>query len=43
LRFFGGLSIDETSQVMELSSATIKREWATARVWLHDAISPGTA
>lgn len=34
LRFFGGLSIDETSKVLEISPATAKREWATARVWL---------
>jgi RNA polymerase sigma factor (TIGR02999 family) len=35
LRFFGGLSIDETSEVLGVSSATIKREWATAKIWLH--------
>jgi RNA polymerase sigma factor (TIGR02999 family) len=35
LRFFGGLSIEETSQVLEVSPATIKREWATARLWLQ--------
>lgn len=35
LRFFGGLSIDETAELLELSPATIKRHWATARVWLH--------
>jgi RNA polymerase sigma factor (sigma-70 family) len=34
LRFFAGLSIDETSQVMDISPATVKREWATARLWL---------
>jgi RNA polymerase sigma factor (TIGR02999 family) len=34
LRFFAGLSIDETSQVLEISPATVKREWATARLWL---------
>lgn len=34
LRFFGGLSIDETSQVLGISPATVKREWATARLWL---------
>jgi RNA polymerase sigma factor (TIGR02999 family) len=34
LRFFGGLSIDETSQVLQTSPATINREWATARLWL---------
>ena len=35
LRFFGGLSIEETAKLLELSPATIKRHWATARVWLH--------
>jgi RNA polymerase sigma factor (TIGR02999 family) len=41
LRFFGGLTIEETAQVFELSPATIKREWATARLWLHRAMSDG--
>jgi RNA polymerase sigma factor (TIGR02999 family) len=35
LRFFGGLSIEETAQLLGLSTATVKRHWATARVWLH--------
>jgi RNA polymerase sigma factor (TIGR02999 family) len=35
LRFFGGLSIEETSVVMEISPATVKREWALARAWLQ--------
>jgi RNA polymerase sigma factor (TIGR02999 family) len=35
LRFFGGLTIDETVVVMGLSSATVKREWAVARAWLY--------
>ena len=35
LRFFGGLSIEETSEVMGLSPATVKRHWATARLWLQ--------
>jgi RNA polymerase sigma factor (TIGR02999 family) len=39
LRFFGGLSIDETSAVLGVSPATVKRDWATARVWLHREIS----
>jgi RNA polymerase sigma factor (TIGR02999 family) len=34
LRFFAGLSINETSQVLDVSPATVKREWATARLWL---------
>jgi DNA-directed RNA polymerase specialized sigma24 family protein len=34
LRFFGGLSIEETSVVLEISPATVKRNWAQARAWL---------
>jgi RNA polymerase sigma factor (TIGR02999 family) len=39
LRFFAGLSIEETSDVLGISPATVKRYWATARIWLHDEIS----
>jgi RNA polymerase sigma factor (TIGR02999 family) len=39
LRFFGGLSIEQTAQVLEISPATVKRHWTTARVWLHREIS----
>ena len=35
LRFFGGLSIEDTSHVLGISPATVKRLWASARVWLH--------
>jgi RNA polymerase sigma factor (TIGR02999 family) len=35
LRFFGGLTIEETAMVMGLSPATVKREWAVARAWLY--------
>jgi RNA polymerase sigma factor (TIGR02999 family) len=35
LRYFGGLSIEETAKVMGISPATVKREWATARAWLR--------
>ena len=34
LRFFGGLSIEETTEVLGISAATVKRRWATARAWL---------
>jgi RNA polymerase sigma factor (TIGR02999 family) len=34
-RFFGGLSIEETAEMLKLSPATIKRHWAIALVWLH--------
>lgn len=43
LRFFGGLSIEETAEVVEISQATAKREWATARIWLHRSMSGGSA
>jgi RNA polymerase sigma factor (TIGR02999 family) len=34
LRYFAGLSIEETAEVMSISPATVKREWSTARAWL---------
>ena len=39
MKFFGGLSAPEISQVMGLSRATVDRDWATARVWLHRQMS----
>ena len=39
LRFFGGLSIEETAEVMKLSPATIKREWSSARAWLRHELA----
>lgn len=41
LRFFGGLSIKETADVIGVSSATVKREWAIARAWLQREITAG--
>jgi RNA polymerase sigma factor (TIGR02999 family) len=35
LRYFGGLSVEETAEVLGISPATVKREWATARAWLR--------
>ena len=35
LRFFGGLDVEETADVMGLSARTVKREWQTARAWLQ--------
>ena len=34
LRFFGGLSIDDTAEALGISSSTVKRDWVTARAWL---------
>lgn len=39
MKFFGGLTAPEISQVMGLSRATVDRDWATARVWLHRQMS----
>ena len=39
LRFFGGLSIEETAEAISISPATAKREWTIARLWLHRALS----
>ena len=39
LKFFGGLTIAEIAEVMELSPATIEREWSFARAWLYDALA----
>jgi RNA polymerase sigma factor (TIGR02999 family) len=41
LRYFGGLSIMEVSEVLELSPATVKRQWTTARAWLRRELTPG--
>jgi RNA polymerase sigma factor (TIGR02999 family) len=40
LRYFGGLSLDETAQALELSPATVSREWATAKAWLYRRLKP---
>jgi RNA polymerase sigma-70 factor (ECF subfamily) len=42
LRFFAGLSIEETSEVMGVSAPTVKREWASARAWLFREINRGS-
>lgn len=42
LRFFAGLSIEETSEVLGVSAPTVKREWASARAWLFREISRGS-
>jgi RNA polymerase sigma factor (TIGR02999 family) len=38
LRYFAGLSVEETAEVMSLSKTTIKDEWTVARAWLHRAL-----
>jgi RNA polymerase sigma factor (TIGR02999 family) len=39
LRFFAGLTIEDTSEVLGISPATVKRDWVTARAWLYRAMS----
>jgi len=39
LRFFGGLTVEETAAALDVSPATVKREWATARAWLYHHIT----
>jgi RNA polymerase sigma factor (TIGR02999 family) len=41
LRYFGGLSIEETAEVLKLSPATVKRHWLTAKSWLRRRITEG--
>ena len=39
LRFFSGLSVEETAEVMGISKATVKRDWSMAKAWLHRELS----
>jgi RNA polymerase sigma factor (TIGR02999 family) len=39
LRFFGGLTIEETADALDISPTTVKREWTSAKAWLHAEIS----
>ena len=42
LRFFGGLNIEETAEVLSVSPATVQREWSMAKAWLYREISEET-
>ena len=39
LRFFGGLNIEETAEVLKVSPTTVEREWVMAKAWLHRAVT----
>jgi len=41
LRFFSGLTVEETAEVMGISPATVKRDWSMAKAWLHRELSGG--
>lgn len=38
MRFFGGLTVEETAEVMEISTPTVKRDWRTAKAWLYQRL-----
>ena len=43
MRFFGGLSVEETAEVLKVSSVTVMREWSTAKAWLYRELAGETA
>ena len=43
MRFFGGLSVEETAEVLQISPVTVKRDWRSARAWLYCELTGGTA
>jgi DNA-directed RNA polymerase specialized sigma24 family protein len=40
LRYFGGLTVEETAEFLKLSHGTLKREWMAAKAWLYRELSP---
>ncbi len=42
LRYFGGLSVEETAEVLRVSPTTILREWRLTKAWLHHEMSRGS-
>jgi len=42
LRYFGGLSVEETADLLKISPITVKRDWAAARAWLKGQVRPET-
>lgn len=43
LRFFAGLTVEETAEALGISKATVKRDWAVAKAWMAHQMSPGPA
>ena len=41
MRFFGGLSVEETAEVLKVSTVTVKRDWRAARAWLYHELAAG--
>jgi RNA polymerase sigma factor (TIGR02999 family) len=42
MRFFGGLSVQETAEVLKVSPVTVRRDWSTAKLWLYRELAGGT-
>ena len=42
MRFFGGLSVEETAEVLKVSPVTVMRDWSTAKAWLYRELTSGT-
>jgi RNA polymerase sigma-70 factor (ECF subfamily) len=43
MRFFGGLSVEETAEVLKVSPATVRRDWSIAKFWLYRELGGGTS
>ena len=41
MRFFGGLSVEETAEVLKVSAATVRRDWSIAKLWLYRELGGG--
>jgi len=41
MRFFGGLSVEETAEVLKVSAVTVMRDWSTAKAWLYRELTGG--
>jgi DNA-directed RNA polymerase specialized sigma24 family protein len=42
MRFFGGLSVEVTAEVLKISTVTVKRDWRAARTWLYRELTGGS-
>jgi DNA-directed RNA polymerase specialized sigma24 family protein len=42
MRFFGGLSVEETAMVLKVSPVTVRRDWSSAKIWLYRALTGET-
>ena len=42
-KFFGGLNTEQTAEVLDISTATVEREWRSAKAWLYQSMTKGTS